>query len=464
MSKLKNYIQHLILLFAIAFPQSFYAQDNTLSYSEFIAIVKEHHPIAFQSGLVYEKGKAYLQKARGAFDPKINAGLDQKNLKNTLYYSHLHTGLKVPTWYGITVNADYDNNRGTYLSSELINGPQGIFAGGVSITLGKGLFIDERRAELKQAKVYLNSSQLEQKIILNQLLYNASVNYWYWQKYYQEKMVYKQALDNAYIRFLGVKQSVELGDKPAIDSVEAKTFYQNQQINYEEAKNNFINYGLKLSVYLWQDGMIPLEIDTTLLPDLTNNFLLIDTVQNIDTIIENHPEVLLYDNKVEVQNIERRLMAENLKPTLNLKYNLLSEIDNSSLSDFDINNNKFGAYFSYPIFIRKERANLKLSQLKVQEIKADRELKKANLKYKIRAAINNTDNLYKQYSISEEATENFEKLVSAEQILFNTGESSIFLINYREQSLIKAKLKMINLSAKQKAAKQEVDFLLFNQF
>lgn len=435
--------------------------QKVLTFDEYIALVKTNHPISYQANIQKDKGEAYLLKARGAFDPKLEAKLDQKNLNETQYYSHLHAGLKVPTWYGITVNADYENNTGTYLGNELKTAPEGVFAGGLSVTLGKGLFIDERRAELKQAKVYKNSTEIEQLIILNQLVLNASSHYWYWQKYHQEKLIYEQALENAKVRFEAVRNSVIHGDKPAIDSVEAKILVQKRQIKYQEATNQFKNYTLKLSTYLWQDGFIPLELDSLTTPEI----ILLSIYKPIinDSIYTSHPEIKLYDNKLEIQEIETSLMRESLKPTIDLKYNALSEITNQSFSDFNIYNNKFGAYFSYPIFIRKERGQVKIAKLEMQETQNDLELKKVEIRYKISASINNVETLNSQVKISQEALNNYKQLLDAEQILFQLGESSIFLINYREQAFLDAQIDLLEYQIKLKNAIQEARFILFDQ-
>ena len=315
-------------------------QGGIFTYEEFVKIVRLHHPIAYQSGLQLEKGKAYLMKAKGGFDPKLDAGIDQKYFKDNMYFSHLNSKLKVPTWFGITAQAGYDNNEGVYLNPEFNSPNNGLFNAGLSITLGKGLFIDERRAELKQAKIYLNSSALEQKIILNRLIFNASVTYWKWKSTYLKLQVYREAIVNAEVRLGGVKQSVVFGDKPAIDTVEAKIILQNRQLNYYQAEFDFNSMRQKMNVYLWQAGFIPLELDSLSIPNLEMTY-----DQDLgffnDSLIENHPEVLLYQNKIEIQKIDNRLQKESLKPTLNLSYDFINEpIENNPFVDANLNNYK----------------------------------------------------------------------------------------------------------------------------
>jgi outer membrane protein TolC len=438
-------------------------QGGIFTYEEFVKIVRLHHPIAYQSGLQLEKGKAYLMKAKGGFDPKLDAGIDQKYFKDNMYFSHLNSKLKVPTWFGITAQAGYDNNEGVYLNPEFNSPNNGLFNAGLSITLGKGLFIDERRAELKQAKIYLNSSALEQKIILNRLIFNASVTYWKWKSTYLKLQVYREAIVNAEVRLGGVKQSVVFGDKPAIDTVEAKIILQNRQLNYYQAEFDFNSMRQKMNVYLWQAGFIPLELDSLAIPNLEMTY-----DQDLgffnDSLIENHPEVLLYQNKIEIQKIDNRLQKESLKPTLNLSYDFINEpIENNPFVDANLNNYKWGATFSYPLFIRKERANIRLSEIKLKEIGSNNELKKASIKYKVQAIDGNIKNLANQLKVANETIVNYNQLFISENTLFEIGESSVFMINYRESAYIKSQLKAVEIYEKLLSNTQKFKYQLFTE-
>ena len=450
----------IISLIALCFGIISYSQEKVFSYEEYIEIVKKHHPISYQAGLQIERGEAYVMKAKGGFDPKLGAAIDQKYFKGSQYYSHINSKLVVPTWFGLSAQAGYESNEGIYLNPEFQTPTTGLINAGLSLTLGKGLFIDERRAELKQAKIYQNSTEQEQRIIRNKLIYNASVVYWKWKVSFLKMKVYEEALVNAQVRFEGVKQSVKLGDKPAIDTTEAKITIQNRLIKYEQAKLDFENTRLKLGVYLWQDGFIPLELDSATTPKSELNVELNPTNFN-DSIIDNHPELMLYQNKIEIQKIENRLQREGLKPTLNLNYNFLNEqVGENPLPDLNVNNYKWGATFSYPIFIRKERAQVKLSQIMLNETISNTELKRATLNYKIRSSRNNINALSTQLEISNAAVDNYKKLFNSENSLFNIGESNVFMINTREKSYINSQLKNLDIYFKLLKFNQEYSYNL----
>ena len=79
-----------------------YSQDSLkkyLTFTDYLSIVKEHHPVAYQANLKLREGDSYLQKAKSGFDPKLTGTMKQKYFDGKKYYSYLNGGLKVPTWF-----------------------------------------------------------------------------------------------------------------------------------------------------------------------------------------------------------------------------------------------------------------------------------------------------------------------------------------------------------------------------
>ena len=69
--------------------------------------------------------------------------------------------------------------------------------------------------------------------------------------------------------------------------------------------------------------------------------------------------------KTENLEIERKLKFNKLLPTIEGEYNFLSgSLGNDNA--FGLDNYKAGIKVSVPIFIRKERSDLKLSKLKIE--------------------------------------------------------------------------------------------------
>ena len=70
---------------------------SVLRFEEYMGYVKKHHPMVKQAELQLNAGEATLLRARGGFDPKIEADLDRKKFKGTEYYNELNATFKIPT-------------------------------------------------------------------------------------------------------------------------------------------------------------------------------------------------------------------------------------------------------------------------------------------------------------------------------------------------------------------------------
>jgi outer membrane protein TolC len=439
----------------IFFITTAFAQRNKIEFSDeaFLFYVKKYHPIAKQAKIILEKANAELLSSKGGFDPVLYSYLDEKNFNDKNYYSLLDAGLKIPTWYGLEFKTGFNQNAGNYLNPENELPYNGLFQAGVNISLLQGMIIDERRASLKQARIMLNYSAAEQELLLNDLILDAMSAYWLWVKDYQQYQIQLQAAQLAQQRFVSLKQSYVQGDLPAIDTLESYMQYQLRSYNVLEANQNLQESKLKLSTFLWYENDQPLELtDSLIAPDLTQIKLIakVDSlIGNTTSINSNHPFIRQYDFKISALEVDRKLKLEKLKPKLNVNYNLINEpINPIPFDGLNMQNAKWGLSFSYPIFTRKERGDLKVAGLKIRETDLSRELKRYELSNKLNAVIIEQNNLRNQIVIYRSLVENFQRMLSAEIDKFNNGESSVFLINTREINLIQAQVSFVNINAK----------------
>lgn len=427
------------------------AQNNAtvLTLEEYLGYVKSFHPIVKQANLIISESEAKLMKARGAFDPKLEVDYNRKKFKGTKYYDKLNASFKIPTWFGIELKGNFEENSGYYLNPEASLPEDGLYSAGVSIPIAKGLLTNKRMASLRQSQLYVKQAQADKKLLINNILYNATVTYFNWLKHYNEKIVYENFLNNAKTRFNGIKKSYEAGDKPAIDTLEAKITLINRKLNLEKSKIKFIKSSLELSNFLWLKDNIPVEIEENIIPD-TNTIEIIDLVLNTSVIdiehfkIEEHPKLKSLDFKYKSLNIEKRLKSNNLLPQIDLQYNFLSQTPDIVRS-FSTSAYKSGLNINFPLFLRKERADLKLTKLKLQDTHLEILNTKISLNNKIKALDKELNSYVLQSSFSKDIVEDYSKLLKAEERKFFLGESSLFLVNSREAKLIEAKLKAIEI-------------------
>lgn len=421
-------------------------QSKELTYNEFLGYVKKYHPLVKQAQLNISEAQALLMQARGAFDPKIEVEFNEKQFKDKNYYSLFNASFKIPTWYGIELKAAFDNNEGIYVNPDITTPNAGLTSLGIRVPLGQGLFINQRMADIRKAKLAQKLNTSERDLQALEVMYEASISYFNWKKIHQEVQLYETYLKNASIRYNGIEKLIEQGDKPAVDSIEAGINVRNRELNLEDAKLKLTKARLEVSNFIWTENNIPLEIDESIFPEIELNKTIKNTLSQNGLNgfnIENHPKIKALNTKISILTIEQKLKANALLPKLDVSYNYLSEPD--YFTNYRFQDYKLGVNLTMPIFLRKERGSLKLAKLKVQDTEFSLQFEKQQLKNKIEALNQEQNSLERQLQINKRLVSDFEKMLTAEERLFSIGESSLFIINSRENSLVSSKISDISL-------------------
>jgi outer membrane protein TolC len=422
------------------------AQQDTLmlGFNEYLGYVKKYHPIARQAQLAMPIGQANLMKARGGFDPKIEVDYERKEFKGTEYWNRLNGTFKIPTYYGIELKGNFEQNEGDFISTDEFVPEDGLYSAGISMSLARGFWINERMATLRKAKFFREQSKADQDLLVNEVLYNASLAYFEWLKAYNEAEIFRNFLINAKIRFEGVKQSALAGDRAMIDTVEAKIAVENRALSLEQAKVKIMQRSLELSNFLWIND-VPVELQPNIIPN-PNPEQEIDITLEIfgkpldSFTIENHPKLRSMDFKIDGLTVDRRLKANKLLPQIDVEYNFLTETPDR-INSFMTEQYKGGINFFFPLFLRKERGDLKLAKFKLRDAQFERDNARVEIQNKVLAIYRELDSFLEQNRLIDNIVRDYNTLLSAEERKFSFGESSLFLINSRESKLIDAELK-----------------------
>lgn len=454
----------ILIFFAAFLTKGFSQSDSTLNLINLYKMVLANHPVASQASITGDMGKALLLSARGNFDPVMQAEYRDKTFDGKNYYNVLLGEFKIPTRLGIDFKAAYELNDGARLNPENYTPNQGLVMAGVSVPIGQGLWTDNRRNALRQAKAMAEMNNAEQIQELNDLLLEVASDYyeWYFRFYAFERVDegYAIALD----RLNFVKERIKFGDLAAIDSIEASIEVQQRFIQRMQAGINLVNATLQLSNHIWGENNQPAFLSPDIKPQLLNSDSLFISIPNPESLVQsaltNHPKLLFYRAKIKQIEADRRYKADLLKPNLRLDYNFLQE--SMVVNDFNtINpdyraNYKVGLVFKYPLLLRKERGDLKLAKLKLSDAEFELTQQTRELENKIRAASNEFSNMPQLLNAQKELVDNNFILRDGEQERFKNGESSLLIINIRERSLIESQIKYIEQIGKAALAKEKL--------
>ncbi|MFK7908179.1 MAG: TolC family protein [Chitinophagales bacterium] len=435
--------------------------DSTiLTYNEYIKNVLTHHPMAQRADLQTDFAEARWLSARGKFDPKLTSSWSEKNFDGKHYYKVFEAGFKIPTWYGLSVSGGYENTDGVFLNPENKTDKHGLWAAGIEANLLQGLLIDERRAALKQAEVYQKSAANERKIMLNQLLLAASQSYINWQLVFNNQIVIEGGIDLAEEYLEATRQLFRNGDKPAIDTLEAFLIVQDRLLRLQTNEIQLVTAKQQLENYLWYE-QVPLELQSTTVPqDMSENNLDWIDYAPLTQMLDKHPDILEKELKRAQYGIEGRMKRDKLKPKLKLKYNpLLQTSENGIAPNYALSNYKWGFEFSMPLLMRSEKAAIAENQLKIREVEYDILDKRNTILNKVEANLAKQSLLQRQVNLQSQNVSNYKRLLDAERTKFDFGESSVFLLNKRQEKYLESSIKLTELIAKYQMA--NVEYLFF---
>lgn len=452
-----------ILLLLCGYHSVFAQQKaDTLNFTELKKIIISYHPVALQANLLDDFAKAKMAQARGNFDPKLSVDFDEKRYDGTSYYRFLTPEIKLPLWYGLELKTSYSEAEGAYINPENKLPKDGLSFLGVNMSLGKGLLIDKRRAAIKQAQIFNSASKVEQQKILNDLMLNAGEAYLNWQNNFKIAQVYAQALELTRVRYDAVKASLAGGDRPAIDTLEMLTQIQQRQIQLQQAKLNLQNSFYELGSFFWLENSKPYPVETLNIIPSDEDILL--TAEPINSIA-NNPKLLSYKFKLQDLEIEKRLKAESLRPTVDLQLGVLNGGNNAFRNvnaNYWRNNNKVGLQIAFPLTFQTARAEFKAAKLKIMDTMYEQDAVRNELSVKLNQNIAEAQTLTTQLKLINESLIANQKLLAGEELKFRFGDSSLFLINARESKLIETTEKQIETINKIRKNKLKANWLSGN--
>ena len=446
----RNILLSGLFLFCI---KNIFAQEGTqiLPLQDFIAKVKLHHPLAKVAAITEEKALANIQIAKGAFDPVLDVEVNTKTFDGKNYYKYNSGEIKIPLPIG-DFKTGIENNAGQFLNSEVTRGRSSY--AGVEIPLVKNLLIDKRRAALQQARIALNENRQLRNIMMNDLLLDAYLSYNEWAAAYKLYSIFSEYVSLSTARLKLINIGFTNGDRAAMDTTEAFIQMQSFMLLQNDAYMALNTAIFQMDNFLWDKNEVAQKIADNIIPD-TLVLSQINIQQSLSNFLvtsnATNPFLLQFKFKMEGLEVERKLKFQNLLPEINAKANLLNRdfnpIKNAGLPLLE-NNNRWGIGVKIPLLFRQGRGEYKMAKLRLRENNLYFVQKIIETENKIKDYYNRVTVLQTQIATAKSASLNYNALLKNELLRFNNGESSLFLVNSRENKVLEIKQKIIELEMK----------------
>lgn len=422
---------------------SFGQVEDTLLFNEaeFLKQAKEFAPSVLNSVLEVDIQNQEFLAAKAAFEPKFGGMYNLKNFDDKTYYNKLKSGVKINTPIGIKVDGGFTQNDGVFLNPESNLPVQGLAYAGIEVPLGAGMFTDAERTRVKQQRLENDAASLINILAINDYLLEAGEQYWDWYGSIMMLQVSQEAVVLATNRLDFVKSKNRIGEAADIDTLEAFINFQNREalnlstlVKWEKNKNYVQNY-------IWLPDRNPEDVKPQV--DMAYTAVFPDSLIEQD-YISTHPLIRLLEADSLINRASLALAREYFKPQVDVAFKLQENASDFGQFDYSPAQNHYvGVNLYMPLLLRKERAKAKQLQYK-EEIISNKKTEVLTKIYNAqRTFYANTADLKTTVDIWSRATVNYRRLLSAEQTMFNLGESSLFIVNSRELKWIDAREKYI---------------------
>ncbi len=432
--------------------------DSTLEPEVFARQVVTHHPRASRAGLYLAYADMEMLRARALTQPGVDITYDRKQFDGKNYWNLFSGEVNMPTRLGLEFYGNYDLNSGQNLNPEQSLPSGGLYAAGVKIPLGYGLWQNPMRYQFRRAGIMQQNAKWQQSAALNDLLREAMLEYWNWVESYHLWKINELAQNISYKQLSVVRTSALIGERPIIDTLESYIQWQTRQLASQEAEMNYRRNQQSLVKYVWMDEM-RVRLENGVLNPPGMEYIeaaesVPDSVLAVGRLSVQNPELLQLEKQQEILDAELRFRRNRLIPKAEFKYNMLYDPNQQfqALQTFGTDYYKASIGVSIPVFLRKERAEYTLTKLKMNELDWKRQDKTRELYQKMQSYYTEYRFSLQNMQVQRSIASNYLKMLQAEEIRFSNGESSVFLINQRENMYFQSQLKVISLEIRWRKA------------
>ncbi len=424
--------------------------ENQLALADVVASLYRSYPLILQARLELSRTQGDITSAFGAYDIKAEA--HTLNEPTGFYRNHRYgVGVARQTWWGGYLYSGYRNGRGVFQPwyQELATNEGGEFKLGLTQPLLQGRAIDPQRVAVFQSSIDNRAAQPQiQEAILNAALEGASM-YWEWVSAGQKLGAQKELLNLAEVRDAQLKAGVNADKFPAIDLIFNQQLIAERRGKLLEAEQKYRTIGYKLSLFLRDEAGQRIVPSDEWLPEA---FPRIEPLANQDfqadlaAAVERRPEPRLLRLEVSRLQQDQRLASNDLLPRLDVLAEGSQDMGTPTSSKNDKGRFELmvGLIGEVPIQRRKARGKLQSTSAKIAQVNQKLRLQVDKIAAELQTAFNNlqiSSQVVEQERIALSASL---ETLSRYQFGFTRGYTDLIYINFLEQKVNEAEIKLID--------------------
>ena len=427
---------------------SFAEPKKTLSLHDVLSSVKRCYPKIKIALLDTHMREGEHVQSLGKFDPTVvvNTRIQPIGGYINQYYD---AELQVPTFYrGIKVVGGYRKGNGDWPSynQNYLTNSGGEYRVGFSLPLLRDSLIDKDRFNVFAARETLEANRQDANAIKISVYQESIKAYWQWVQAGSQVQVLKQLLNLAQVRQQAIIQQANHGDLPKLAITENLQQILIRQQLLNQANLVYQQAAINLSLFYRDVAGTPAVPSAERIPIKVSKYEMPPQLTRVQ--LQQHPALQKIQRTIGVVEAKKTLAQNELLPSLDaVAYTFKQQGDNGNpllLPTAAL----VGFSFKFPILQREATGKLMSAGSELQQKITEKNFLYEQLKNQydnLRVAIKTYDKqlqlLQKEYILAK-------KMEAGESNRFQEGDSTLFLVNQREQASAQARLNLINTKMK----------------
>lgn len=449
----------LIGLSSLLITSKAYALNKTpaLRLTEVLQSIDKHYPQVKIACLDVAKASGAFLNAKGKFDPLLEANT-QSQPAGGYINNYGETQLTLPTLYnGVKLFAGYRNGEGRwpiYYQNYLTNSG-GEYKAGLSLPLLRDRLIDKERTDLLSTAQLVLMKQQDAEAIKIKVYQEGIKAYWQWVEAGLQLKTFKQLLQLAQTRQHAIEQQAKLGDLPKLAiSENLQQITQREQL-LNQGQMIFEQASINLSLYFRDKQSKPLVVTEQSLPVLTQspNPTLRATVPLIE-----HPGIKKLNNYANMMKLKRDLARNDLLPQLDATAYTFKQNGTGGYPLLIPQAAMAGVSFKFPLLQREAKGNLIRAESELRQVKVEKKFLYEQLKNELSNMLIGINRSIKQVALLKRELNLAQIVQDGETKKFYQGDSTLFLVNQREQTTTQVQLNMLHAQVQLEELKARVLF------
>lgn len=447
-----------------------FSQSNLrpLSLDALLKTVNQSYPKIIAARLHVAKAQGDYLSALGQFDPSLKANT-RSQPEGGYINNYVNNELSIPTLAnGLRLFAGYRVGRGDYpvYYQNYLTNSGGEYRAGVALPLLKDFFNDKQRtALLTQAETIAISTHDVAATKLS--VYHETIKaYWQWVGSGFQLQTFKHLLHLAQKRQAAIIKQAELGDLPKLAIVENQQIIMQRQQLVNQGTLLFEQSAVALSIYYRDQKGQPLIPSVKQLPKamIIRETRRIKNLSHIRGALIRHPAIRKLERYYQIIKLKQNLAKNDLLPNLDAMAYTSKQYGTGADPKLLPQAAMIGVHFKFPLYQREAKGKIISTTSELRQIVTEKKLLYEQLNNQLSNLLIALRIYHQQISLLNKELQLARQVEAGEAKKFHEGDSTLFLVNQREQTTAQVQLNLINAGIALQETSSLVHFFVSTHF